>query len=641
MDTTETRLALPGPDTKESSVTLAAAIIPNEKTEIALARADLARRYTAAIASAPHGRKVQARAAFIDTYNLGIWPALFALLGTVSAPTVERWAAVVRETGDALDLKDRRGGSRASSVTPDQQKILLSLYLHPNAPLLSEVIRRARRLMCAAGIPAPQSDDTFYRWLKKWTSENGAEATILREGSKAYNDKFAFYLTRDYSEIGAGEVLVADGHVCNFEILNPWTGKPKRMELVLWTDYKSESPLGWELMPTENTRAIASAFRRALLRTGRIPRVAYLDNGRAFGAKFFKGEDLSTQNGLYERLGMKVINAWPYHGQSKPIERFFRDFAEFERSVSSYTGTSIERKPPRLNRGETLHRRVYEKATQGYIPTMIEAHRAIAAWFDSWMDRTHEDGRLKGQTSRQVFDAELAASSLPVIDRAALDYLMLEAEIRTIHRDGIHLAGRRYFHPELHGRRHNVTVRYDLSDPAAIKVYDPDGKFLCEATETPSVHAMACLGTDSDRAELARQIEMKKGLEKQVGALAREFCEDEIIPATRAQLALVQEETPARAPLRALPERDVEQIEARAAAMTVETDEDRIWEQLPGLDEGEHYEALLRLEAAGRELPADERTFARFYEQSEHYTRHAARYQSLRISLLTAAQEAS
>jgi hypothetical protein len=59
-------------------------------------------------------------------------------------------------------------------------------------------------------------------------------------------------------------------------------------------------------MPTENTQAIAAALRWAIIRLGKIPKTAYIDNGKAFGAKFFEGKNLEMDgfNGLFDRLGM-------------------------------------------------------------------------------------------------------------------------------------------------------------------------------------------------------------------------------------------------------------------------------------------------------------------------------------------------
>jgi len=479
--------------------------------------------------------------------------------------------------------------------------------------------------------------------MKRYEQLHYDEVVFLREGAKAYNDKCAYFLTRDYSDIGVGEVLVADGHVLNFEILNPWTGKQKRMELNIWQDFASEMPLGWEIAPTENVRAIAAAFRRSLLMTGRIPAVAYLDNGKAFGADYFEGSalrgvDLRPTFGLYERLGIEVTNAWAYHGQSKPIERWFRDLARLERRMATYTGVSIERKPPRLNRGERIHRAAFEKATQGRVLTIAEAHAAIADFIDAWAAEPHREGRLAGYSSGEIFERGLAASTLKPIGRDELDYLMLETTVRKIYRDGVHHAGRVYFHPDLHGRRHAVTVRYDLADPSSIKIYDDEGRFLCDAAEKPTVKAMAKLPqcSDADRELLRSQIELKKSLEKKAAGAARAFLESEIMPAVSAQLAALPAAPEASEPAALSQPLNIERIEERAAKMRAVSDDDSILDRLAEMKDGDHYVALLKLRAAGRPIPPEENTWLRYYKQSDHYAQHAERYEALALTLARA-----
>ena len=83
------------------------------------------------------------------------------------------------------------------------------------------------------------------------------------------------------------------------------------MTLILFYDMKSNMPLGWEIMPTEDTQAISSALRRAIIALGKIPKVVYLDNGRAFKSRFFKGSDFDEQSftGIYAQLGIRTIFA--------------------------------------------------------------------------------------------------------------------------------------------------------------------------------------------------------------------------------------------------------------------------------------------------------------------------------------------
>jgi putative transposase len=479
----------------------------------------------------------------------------------------------------------------------------------------------------------------YRRWLDHWTAANFDVWTWSRSGGKALNDCVSFYIERDYSKIGVGDILVADGHVLNFEVIHPWTGKPKRMPLILWMDMKSSYPLGWEIMPTENTAAISSALRHAIIRLGKLPLLAYLDNGRAFKARFFSGTDFDQAGfaGLYERLGMKTIHAWPYHGQSKTVERFFGTFAELERWCPTYTGTSIENKPPRMNRGERLHRAIWDKQFGNYALTIEEAHLAIGTWFDEYVRRPQSaSSHLAGATPLEVF----SAGAGPGVDRAILNHLMMAVEVRTIQRNGVALFGRNYYHPALYGRRHPVTVRYDLQDPTSVLVYDQDGAYLCEAATMPKVHPAAeLLGDERDAAELRSQIELKRHLEKTTTLSARRFAREEVIPAYQQQLAAAGIggnviALPGAQTSNLTPQTAAE-IEERAERITV--DPDAIWEKLPGLADPDRYEEDLRLEAEGRELPPDEKTFMRFFEDSEYYESHKEYFQDRRVNYLLAA----
>ena len=109
----------------------------------------------------------------------------------------------------------------------------------------------------------------------------------MREGEKALNDKVEPYIERDLSKIEVGDVLVADGHVLNFEVINPFTGKPTRATLVGFLDWKSTALVGYEIMMSENTQCIASALRNAILNLGKIPKIVYQDNAERLRLNIF------------------------------------------------------------------------------------------------------------------------------------------------------------------------------------------------------------------------------------------------------------------------------------------------------------------------------------------------------------------
>lgn len=502
--------------------TLATAAVSESKKSKALARADLVALYTDWLDRSPHGEKFAARDKFILAYMGGAWPVLLETLGDkVSWKSIERWKVQIQREGTVVALVDRRGGANSERTVMSEQhaELLLTAVLRPNHPSVSGAIRMASAAMRARGLDVP-AERTMRRFLDDWKSTNFGTWVFTREGKKAWNDKAAFFIDRDYSLIEVGDILVADGHVLNFETINPWTGKPQRMELVVWYDMKSNCPLGWEIMPTENTQAIASAFRRAVLTLGKYPLVAYLDNGKAFRSKYFNGVDFRQTGiaGLFQELSVHTIFAWPYHGQSKTVERFFGTLHDLEQWVPSYVGRDIESKPPRLNRGEVMHRKVWD-ASGCRALTMEETHVAVAKWIDDYINRPQR-GHLNGKCPAEVF----VAGRGPGVDEAKLRHLMMAKEVRKVTREGIKHLGHRYYAPELYSRTHAVQIRYDIADPSSILVYSEDGKrLICEANKVQGIHPAAdLLGTEQHRAELREAIGLKKQQEREASSIVRE-----------------------------------------------------------------------------------------------------------------------
>ena len=135
-----------------------------------------------------------------------------------------------------------------------------------------------------SGIPC---NLTFRRFAESFKKNNYSRWILFREGEKAYHDKVEAYIERDISKLEVGDVLIADGHTLNFQVINPFTGKPTRATLVGFLDWKSTALVGYEIMMSENTQCIASALRNAIINLGMIPKVIYQDNGKAFKAKYF------------------------------------------------------------------------------------------------------------------------------------------------------------------------------------------------------------------------------------------------------------------------------------------------------------------------------------------------------------------
>lgn len=510
------------------------AILDDKRRYKALAKADLLGLYLDW--QKKHGATVKSKDEFILAYVGGAWPKLLKELGPRSWKVIEKWK-LQQAKGNVYSLVDKRGIAHKGRTTLSEQHriIILGQILNPNAPDVSACARRIQKRCKAEGLHEP-SEATIRRFVKKYMSECYDEYVLWREGEKAWNDKCAISLLRDWNLVEVGDIVIADGHTLNFETIDPDTGKAKRMTLLLFYDGASNHPLGWEIMPTENVACISSAFRRTCLLLGKYPKVVYLDNGRAFRAKFFKGTaDFREAGflGLYRDLGCEVIHAWPYHGQSKPVERFFGTMHDMEVFVPSYTGNTIAAKPPRMKRGEKLHRKLYD-SLGGRPLTLEETHTEIARWFCEYVQQPQYRTHLAGRTPAEVFNAGRGEG----VDPRRLTLMMLQKEIKTISKDGIGHMGRLYWHEALSTRRHKVMVRYDEQlSPYTVLVYDMDGNFICEARDrehykiASGLHPAArVLGSSEQLQDLSEAIELKRGQEKLAGANMRAMLEAVVRP---------------------------------------------------------------------------------------------------------------
>lgn len=533
------------------SLTTTTAIMDDKRRYKALARADLVCQYLTW--QRRHGATKVQKAEFIIAYKAGAWPKLLEEVGPVSWQTLERWKLEQERAGSVLALADRRGVTHKGKtmLTEEHKRVILGHVLNPNGAKVSQCVREVQKKFQAAGLALP-SEPTIRRFVKQYTEECFDEWTLFREGKKAWNDKCAISLLRDWNLVDVGDVIIGDGHTLNFETLNPATGKPTRMTIVLFYDGASNCPLGWEIMPTENTDSISAAFRRSCIMLGKFPRVVYLDNGRAFRAKYFKGcPDFEQAGflGLYRDLGCSVIHAWPYHGQSKPIERFFGTFHDMEVWMPSYTGNDIAHKPARMKRGENLHRQLYDKLG-GRPLTMEETLVQVARWFAEYATRPQYRTHLHGRTPGDVF-MEGRGEGLSPQDMQKLTLFMMQKEVRTITKDGIKVNGRLYWHEKLYSRRHPVLVRYDEHfNPYSVYVYTLDGEPLCEAKDrehyriASGLHPAArILGTPEQQEELRAGVELRKGLERNSTALMRGLLQASVLPETQARIAALETET--------------------------------------------------------------------------------------------------
>lgn len=476
---------------------------------------------------------------FVNSFNQGAYSGLLESVGKISVRTVYRWYRDLKDNNWDLSVFEKELKPTARTISNKEAEVLIPMLLNPNRPLVSEILKRAKQEFANRGITI-KSDVTYRRFIEDWTRKNIDLWTIGRYGMKSFNDKIMKDILRDKDRVEVGDIVVADGHTLNVMLINPLTGRPQRMTLIMFFDFKSSMPLGWEIMPTENVLTIASALRRTILLLGRffedvalrqaqgdtgyIPKIAYLDNGRAFRAKYFRGiRDFrdSIVPGLFGKLGIETMYATPYHGQSKTIERWFRTLGEMERRLPAYTGTNIAGKPAMLMRNEKLHQRLFDNT-----PITIDSLQAtLDDYIKEYAEQPHQDGQYKGLCPAEVFmhsvnkiKSEPERLKGRLISRQELNYLMLSDETRTITKNGIRFRGNYYYNeemPRIIGSR--VIVKYDIWDDRDIIVLDEKERYLFAASKDDVRYhpAARLLGTEEDVVMLQDALRKKQQMKNE------------------------------------------------------------------------------------------------------------------------------
>ena len=482
---------------------------------------------------AKYKTKKEADSIFLDLYNSGMYlPKIHKFIGSISIGTLHRWIWAYEDNEDYRVLlpnyKYTKQGEYNTILTQEMKDIFIKFLLHPNKFSVTKAIKLTQHILEKKGIENIPHIITFRRFAEHYKKNNYSRWILFREGEKAYHDKVEAYIERDISKLEVGDVLIADGHTLNFQVINPFTGKPTRATLVGFLDWKSTALVGYEIMMSENTQCIASALRNAIINLGMIPKVVYQDNGRAFKAKYFQSCDFDEEgfNGIYANLGIKSVFAKPYNARAKVIERFFLEFQEeFEKLMASYIGTSIENKPAWLKRGEKLHRDMHKKLTNNYIPTVQETIKFIDCWLEFHNSKPCPNDRsktiqemLKDVQKRRRAEGEsdsdtrlVRAPKQQEIDKNILNDLMMKTEVRTINKHGITFLGLHYRSDSILGLRDSVYIRYSLFDLTKIHVYSTKGEFLCVARQVEKVHPMANhLGTVKDMEQFKQQIQKQQ-----------------------------------------------------------------------------------------------------------------------------------
>ena len=440
----------------------------------------------------------------------------------VGVSTLAGWETLVRGVIRAHWLPylaprhaGRAGGAECDDAAWD---FIRSDYLRAEAPTFTACYRRLERAAGKHGWTIP-AERTLQRRMEALPE---GVRVLAREGTEALKRMVLPSQERDRGVFHALEAVNVDGH--KWDVFVRWQdGTIGRPMMVGFQDLYSGKILSWRLDRSENKEMVRLAFGDLVERYG-IPDHCWLDNGRAFASKWltggtpnryrFKTKD-DEPAGIMTSLGIEIHWTTPYHGQSKPIERAWRDFAtdtaKHPRFAGAYCGNNPTAKP------------------ENYGSTAVPVDVFLATLAEEITAHNARNGRrvatCRGRSFDATFDESYAASPIKkATDEQRRLWLLAAEAIGAAKVDGsIQLMGNRYWSEFLASHRgQKLTVRFDpqqLHRP--LHVYRLDGAYL---------GAAACI----EKAGFADQ-DAAQDHNRKRGALVK---------ATRAQLAAEKALTP-------------------------------------------------------------------------------------------------
>ncbi len=166
----------------------------------------------------------------LEAYNSGFFVAdLFKLEGKRSSRTFRNWLQAYEESGrDFKSLVRIPRTSNQMKTTVQEQNFLLNLLLDANRIKIGSAIRKLKQLERVGILKSPTSERSLRRWCENWRDAHVQQWSLLRKGAKFAKDNMLLTILRD-SCLKVGDVWVADGHKLAFDIIDPKTGRPKRM----------------------------------------------------------------------------------------------------------------------------------------------------------------------------------------------------------------------------------------------------------------------------------------------------------------------------------------------------------------------------------------------------------------------------
>lgn len=276
--------------------------------------------------------------------------------------------------------------------------------------------------------------------------------TFAREGEKAFNDKHAPYILRTVKNLRSNEIWVSDHMQHDVMVVNdmdlagldPW--QSFRPWLTAFMDVRSRTCVGFAWSVNPSSDSICTALRVGLSQIGK-PRSVYVDNGKDYKKvskstvtrNGFKIELPLAAQGVLQKLEIECTHTEKYHGQSKPIESWFRTLhAKFDKHLhGAYCGAKDYLRPDACNLVLKNHQEWLDKKRAqrpAELPLFSEFVPMAIAWITKTYNAEHRHSGegMDGRTPYEVFAAAMPAKKPQPEDIVSLAPLFWRTEERVL-----------------------------------------------------------------------------------------------------------------------------------------------------------------------------------------------------------------
>ena len=427
------------------------------------------------------GHAIQIQQKGFVTASDALWPA--PTRRPIAWPSPHSWTT--RAQGD----RPPRGGGQAPSKPGRSGAAITCAWKRRRQPGVGKP-----RVAAVRGWQIP-SVQTFMRRLR--AEESPGQIVRDREGRIAAAATYP-HQVRSVADLHPLDWCSGDGYRHNVFVRFP-SGTVGRPISWYWQDVRTRRMLAYRAGETESAELVRLALHDLVVTAG-VPGGIVVDNTHAASARWLasggkRGKRIRSDDesipGILDLLGVRVTHSGIERtaggkargrGQSKPVERAFRDLGEqidkHPLAAGAYTGASPLAKP------ENHGGRILD--WEEFLAVQTDGVQCYNARPGRRMEAAH------GRSCDEVWAEEIATTPIRRLTRAQEALLLLAVESTVVKRDGsFHLAAgkgaglppNRYADEALiaHARR-RVVVRFDPQHlHESVEVYDPGGRWLCTA----------------------------------------------------------------------------------------------------------------------------------------------------------------